>query len=100
MYFIVIIEFICAFAIRRESCFVSSNSYPQLCMLYICSHVWFGVILSFSSAKGPDQPLRIVYVPSHLYHMLFELFKVSPYNDILKLKVDDRENIGCMTLGQ
>ncbi|CAB1320535.1 unnamed protein product [Coregonus sp. 'balchen'] len=28
-----------------------------------------------SSAKGPDQPLRIVYVPSHLYHMLFELFK-------------------------
>uniref|UniRef100_A0A8C7J6L3 Protein-serine/threonine kinase n=1 Tax=Oncorhynchus kisutch TaxID=8019 RepID=A0A8C7J6L3_ONCKI len=26
-------------------------------------------------AKGPDQPLRIVYVPSHLYHMLFELFK-------------------------
>uniref|UniRef100_A0A674CQI9 Protein-serine/threonine kinase n=1 Tax=Salmo trutta TaxID=8032 RepID=A0A674CQI9_SALTR len=33
------------------------------------------VILSFSSAKGPDQPLRIVYVPSHLYHMLFELFK-------------------------
>uniref|UniRef100_A0A8C7VEM1 Protein-serine/threonine kinase n=1 Tax=Oncorhynchus mykiss TaxID=8022 RepID=A0A8C7VEM1_ONCMY len=33
------------------------------------------VMLSFSSAKGPDQPLRIVYVPSHLYHMLFELFK-------------------------
>ncbi|XP_041758101.2 pyruvate dehydrogenase kinase, isozyme 4 isoform X3 [Coregonus clupeaformis] len=27
------------------------------------------------NAKGPDQPLRIVYVPSHLYHMLFELFK-------------------------
>ncbi|CDQ88858.1 unnamed protein product [Oncorhynchus mykiss] len=33
------------------------------------------IMLSFSSAKGPDQPLRIVYVPSHLYHMLFELFK-------------------------
>ncbi|XP_055733135.1 pyruvate dehydrogenase kinase, isozyme 4 [Salvelinus fontinalis] len=27
------------------------------------------------NAKGPDQPLHIVYVPSHLYHMLFELFK-------------------------
>ncbi|KAK6324074.1 pyruvate dehydrogenase (acetyl-transferring) kinase isozyme 2, mitochondrial-like isoform X1 [Coregonus clupeaformis] len=27
------------------------------------------------NAKAPDQPLRIVYVPSHLYHMLFELFK-------------------------
>ncbi|XP_013998321.1 pyruvate dehydrogenase (acetyl-transferring) kinase isozyme 2, mitochondrial isoform X1 [Salmo salar] len=27
------------------------------------------------NVKGPDQPLRIVYVPSHLYHMLFELFK-------------------------
>ncbi|KAK7792147.1 hypothetical protein R5R35_000414 [Gryllus longicercus] len=23
----------------------------------------------------PDAPIRIVYVPSHLYHMLFELFK-------------------------
>uniref|UniRef100_A0A674CP31 Protein-serine/threonine kinase n=1 Tax=Salmo trutta TaxID=8032 RepID=A0A674CP31_SALTR len=56
-------------------CDVTEVVKGTLCMLYICSHVWFGVILSFSSAKGPDQPLRIVYVPSHLYHMLFELFK-------------------------
>ncbi|XP_012688362.1 pyruvate dehydrogenase kinase, isozyme 4 [Clupea harengus] len=27
------------------------------------------------NSKSPDQPLHIVYVPSHLYHMLFELFK-------------------------
>ncbi|KAL3044015.1 hypothetical protein OYC64_003783 [Pagothenia borchgrevinki] len=27
------------------------------------------------NSKNPNQPLHIVYVPSHLYHMLFELFK-------------------------
>ncbi|XP_022069290.1 pyruvate dehydrogenase kinase, isozyme 4 isoform X1 [Acanthochromis polyacanthus] len=27
------------------------------------------------NSKIPGQPLHIVYVPSHLYHMLFELFK-------------------------
>ncbi|XP_051729156.1 pyruvate dehydrogenase kinase, isozyme 4 [Ctenopharyngodon idella] len=25
--------------------------------------------------KGPNDPIHMVYVPSHLYHMLFELFK-------------------------
>lgn len=29
-----------------------------------------------SSAKSAELPLHMVYVPSHLYHMLFELFKV------------------------
>lgn len=28
------------------------------------------------AAKEPDKPITVVYVPSHLYHMVFELFKV------------------------
>uniref|UniRef100_A0A8C5CSG6 Protein-serine/threonine kinase n=1 Tax=Gadus morhua TaxID=8049 RepID=A0A8C5CSG6_GADMO len=31
--------------------------------------------ISLVNSKNPDQPLHLVYVPSHLYHMLFELFK-------------------------
>lgn len=34
-------------------------------------------VLSLFSAKAPDKPIQVVYVPSHLFHMLFELFKVS-----------------------
>ncbi|KAK6491136.1 pyruvate dehydrogenase kinase [Huso huso] len=33
------------------------------------------VIIRQVNAKAVGQPLHIVYVPSHLYHMLFELFK-------------------------
>uniref|UniRef100_A0A6I8RX85 Protein-serine/threonine kinase n=1 Tax=Xenopus tropicalis TaxID=8364 RepID=A0A6I8RX85_XENTR len=29
------------------------------------------------NAKAPGRPLHVVYVPSHLFHMLFELFKNS-----------------------
>uniref|UniRef100_A0AAX7VGF4 Protein-serine/threonine kinase n=1 Tax=Astatotilapia calliptera TaxID=8154 RepID=A0AAX7VGF4_ASTCA len=32
-------------------------------------------VLKCFTAKIPGQPIQIVYVPSHLYHMLFELFK-------------------------
>lgn len=31
----------------------------------------------FSLAKAPNKPIQVVYVPSHLFHMLFELFKVG-----------------------
>lgn len=27
-------------------------------------------------AKAKEKPIQVVYVPSHLFHMLFELFKV------------------------
>lgn len=30
----------------------------------------------FCAAKAPQKPIQAVYVPSHLFHMLFELFKV------------------------
>lgn len=40
------------------------------------------MVLSLFSAKAPNKPIQVVYVPSHLFHMLFELFKVS---GILKL---------------
>ncbi|KAG8516835.1 [Pyruvate dehydrogenase (acetyl-transferring)] kinase isozyme 3, mitochondrial, partial [Galemys pyrenaicus] len=29
------------------------------------------------TSKAPDKPIQVVYVPSHLFHMLFELFKNS-----------------------
>lgn len=35
------------------------------------------MVLSLFSAKAPNKPIQVVYVPSHLFHMLFELFKVS-----------------------
>lgn len=34
--------------------------------------------LFLPAASNSQQPISIVYVPSHLYHMLFELFKVTP----------------------
>jgi len=35
-------------------------------------------------AKTPKKPIQVVYVPSHLFHMLFELFKAREIDSHLK----------------
>lgn len=39
------------------------------------------LLLFFCCAGKMNLPISIVYVPSHLYHMLFELFKVGQSTD-------------------
>ncbi|NXU40900.1 PDK1 kinase, partial [Drymodes brunneopygia] len=45
----------------------------RLCDLYYMSSP--ELILEEKNTKSPGQPMQVVYVPSHLYHMVFELFK-------------------------
>nr|XP_020845531.1 pyruvate dehydrogenase kinase, isozyme 3 isoform X2 [Phascolarctos cinereus] len=42
------------------------------------------------NAKTPDKPIQVVYVPSHLFHMLFELFKISDQGGGVPLRKIDR----------
>nr|XP_034350818.1 pyruvate dehydrogenase (acetyl-transferring) kinase isozyme 1, mitochondrial isoform X2 [Arvicanthis niloticus] len=44
------------------------------------------------NAKSPGQTIQVVYVPSHLYHMVFELFKVHVTlgEEDLTVKMSDR----------
>lgn len=49
------------------------QSAKMLCdQYYLCSP---DLMLQELNIKNRNQPISIVYVPSHLYHMLFELFK-------------------------
>ncbi|XP_043931479.1 pyruvate dehydrogenase (acetyl-transferring) kinase isozyme 1, mitochondrial isoform X2 [Protopterus annectens] len=47
----------------------------RLCDLYYMSSP--NLEIEESNAKSRGQPVQVVYVPSHLYHMVFELFKNS-----------------------
>ncbi|EMP25640.1 [Pyruvate dehydrogenase [lipoamide]] kinase isozyme 3 [Chelonia mydas] len=42
------------------------------------------------NAKSPSKPIQVVYVPSHLFHMLFELFKISDQGGGVPLRKIDR----------
>nr|XP_023400170.1 pyruvate dehydrogenase kinase, isozyme 4 isoform X2 [Loxodonta africana] len=44
------------------------------------------------NGKFPGQPIQIVYVPSHLHHMLFELFK-----NAMRATVEHQENWPSLT---
>ncbi|XP_051564098.1 pyruvate dehydrogenase (acetyl-transferring) kinase isozyme 1, mitochondrial-like isoform X2 [Myxocyprinus asiaticus] len=48
------------------------------------------LVLEEFNVKGPDKPITVVYVPSHLYHMVFELFKVSDRGGGVPLRKIDR----------
>uniref|UniRef100_A0A673MF96 Protein-serine/threonine kinase n=1 Tax=Sinocyclocheilus rhinocerous TaxID=307959 RepID=A0A673MF96_9TELE len=55
---------------------VVKDAYENACNL--CSRYYMNspeLVLEEFNVKGPDKPSAVVYVPSHLYHMVFELFK-------------------------
>uniref|UniRef100_A0A9J8ASV2 Protein-serine/threonine kinase n=2 Tax=Cyprinus carpio TaxID=7962 RepID=A0A9J8ASV2_CYPCA len=55
---------------------VVKDAYENACNL--CHRYYMNspeLILEEFNVKGPDKPIAVVYVPSHLYHMVFELFK-------------------------
>nr|XP_056717545.1 pyruvate dehydrogenase (acetyl-transferring) kinase isozyme 1, mitochondrial isoform X1 [Euleptes europaea] len=45
----------------------------SLCDLYYMNSP--ELVLEERNVKSPEQPMQVVYVPSHLYYMVFELFK-------------------------
>uniref|UniRef100_A0A8C1IP20 Protein-serine/threonine kinase n=1 Tax=Cyprinus carpio TaxID=7962 RepID=A0A8C1IP20_CYPCA len=54
------------------------------CAKMLCEQYYLGspeLELREINAKNKSQPIQISYVPSHLYHMVFELFKVGMISD-------------------
>ncbi|XP_035383064.1 pyruvate dehydrogenase kinase, isozyme 3b [Electrophorus electricus] len=55
------------------------------------------------NTKNPSRPIQVVYVPSHLFHMLFELFKNS-MRAMVELHENSREGLppvkALVTLGK
>ncbi|KAM9451430.1 pyruvate dehydrogenase kinase, isozyme 3b isoform 2-T2 [Clarias gariepinus] len=48
------------------------------------------------NCQNPDKPIQVVYVPSHLFHMLFELFKNS-MRATVELHESDKEGLPPVT---
>ncbi|XP_055705660.1 pyruvate dehydrogenase (acetyl-transferring) kinase, mitochondrial [Phlebotomus papatasi] len=62
---------------------------------FLCDQYYFGapaLEIEEINELEKDQPVRIIYVPSHLYHMLFELFKNS-MRAVMERYEQDEENI-------
>ncbi|XP_055693032.1 pyruvate dehydrogenase (acetyl-transferring) kinase, mitochondrial [Lutzomyia longipalpis] len=62
---------------------------------FLCEQYYFGapaLEIEEHNELEPGQPVRIIYVPSHLYHMLFELFKNS-MRAVMERFQHDEENI-------
>lgn len=62
---------------------------------YLCDQYYLAspeLKLSQHNGVDKDAPIRIVYVPSHLYHMLFELFK-NAMRAVMEHHGDDCDNV-------
>lgn len=62
---------------------------------YLCDQYYLAspeLKLTQHNGVEKDAPIRIVYVPSHLYHMLFELFKNS-MRAVMEHHGEDCDNI-------
>lgn len=62
---------------------------------YLCDQYYLAspaLKLTQHNGVETDAPIRIVYVPSHLYHMLFELFKNS-MRAVMEHHGEDCDNI-------
>lgn len=50
---------------------------PCIYLVMLSSPKWNSNLLFVPCVDKKNLPISMVYIPSHLYHMLFELFKVQ-----------------------